>query len=168
MTKYIKNSFATFDKNELSILINFHQMNSPEFTPHHLFCFVYIGFAHLSNETMTEEIIEEIERKIASWMNVNPSNIVEFNRVLHETYDWYNGLKKNEKLANVLKVAKSINEIKGFTIENKKTFLSDIRDIAVADGRFSKDEKNMHDMIAKEMGINIMTTDKEIQKKIGF
>jgi len=168
LTKYIKNSFATFDKNELSILINFHQMNSPEFTPHHLFCFVYIGFAHLSNETMTEEIIEEIERKIASWMNVNPSNIVEFNRVLHETYDWYNGLKKNEKLANVLKVAKSINEIKGFTIENKKTFLSDIRDIAVADGRFSKDEKNMHDMIAKEMGINIMTTDKEIQKKIGF
>ena len=73
-----------------------------------------------------------------------------------------------EKLANVLKVAKSINLIEGFTIENKKTFLSDIRDIAVADGRFSQDEKNMHDMIAKELGINIMTTDKDIQKKIGF
>ena len=143
-------------------------MNSTKFTPHHLFCFVYIGFAHLSNKTMTKEIIDEIERKIASWMNVSPANIVEFNRVLQETYDWYNGLKKDEKLANVLKAAKSINEIKGFTIENKKTFLSDIRDIAVADGRFSEDEKNMHDMIAKELGINIMTTDKDIQKKIGF
>jgi len=143
-------------------------MDKTQATPHHLFCFVYIGFAHLSNDTMTEEIVEEIERKIASWMNVNPSNIVEFNRVLHETYDWYNNLKSEEKLANVLKVAKSINLIEGFTIENKKTFLSDIRDIAVADGRFSQDEKNMHDMIAKELGINIMTTDKDIQKKIGF
>lgn len=143
-------------------------MNPSQHTPHHLFCFVYIGFAHLSNDTMTEEIVDEIERKIASWMNVNPNNIVEFNRVLHETYDWYNNLKREEKLANVLKVAKSINEIKGFNTENKKTFLSDIRDIAVADGRFSEDEKNMHDMIAKELGINIMTTDKNIQKKIGF
>ena len=143
-------------------------MNNIQYTPHHLFCFVYIGFAHLSNNTMTDEIVAEIERKIASWMNVNPSNIVEFNRVLDETYEWYNGLKNNDKLANVLKVAKSINEIKGFTKENKKTFLSDIRDIAVADGSFSKDEKNMHDMIAKELGINIMTTDKDIQKKIGF
>ena len=143
-------------------------MNISQYTPHHLFCFVYIGFAHLSNNTMSDEIVAEIERKIASWMNVNPSNIVEFNRVLHETYDWYNGLKNEAKLAHVLKVAKSINEIKGFSIENKKTFLSDIRDIAVADGSFSKDEKNMHDMIAKELGINIMTTDKDIQKKIGF
>ena len=143
-------------------------MNKTTATPHHLFCFVYIGFAHLSNDTMTEQIIEEIERKIASWMNVSPSNIVEFNRVVHETYDWYNSLGRDEKLGTVLTVAKSINEIKGFNIENKKTFLSDIRDIAVADGFFSEDEKNMHDMIAKELGINIMTTDKEIQKKIGF
>ena len=143
-------------------------MNKTTATPHHLFCFVYIGFAHLSNDTMTEKIIDEIERKIASWMNVSPSNIVEFNRVVDETYDWYNSLSRDEKLGTVLTVAKSINEIKGFNLENKKTFLSDIRDIAVADGFFSEDEKNMHDMIAKKLGINIMTTDKEIHKKIGF
>ena len=143
-------------------------MNKNKPTPHHLFCFVYIGFSHLSNDTITEEIIEEIERKIASWMNVNPTNIVEFNKVIQESYDWYNSLKSDEKLGTVLNVAKSINEITGFNVENKKTFLSDIRDIAVADGRFSEDEKNMHDMIAKELGINIMTTEKDIQKKIGF
>jgi tellurite resistance protein len=143
-------------------------MNKNKPTPHHLFCFVYIGFSHLSNDTITEEIIEEIERKIASWMNVNPTNIVEFNKVIQESYDWYNSLKSDEKLGTVLNVAKSIKEITGFNVENKKTFLSDIRDIAVADGRFSEDEKNMHDMIAKELGINIMTTEKDIQKKIGF
>ena len=143
-------------------------MNTNKPTPHHLFCFVYIGFSHLSNDTITEEIIEEIERKIASWMNVNPTNIVEFNKVIQESYDWYNSLKSDEKLGTVLNVAKSIKEITGFNVENKKTFLSDIRDIAVADGRFSEEEKNMHDMIAKELGINIMTTEKDIQKKIGF
>lgn len=143
-------------------------MNKNQPTPHHLFCFVYIGFAQLSNDTITEVMIEEIERKIAAWMNVSPTNIIEFNQVIHETYDWYNSLKSDEKLEAVLKVAKSINEISGFNVENKKTFLSDIRDIAVADGSFSEDEKNMHDMIAKELGINIMTTDKDIQKKIGF
>ena len=143
-------------------------MNTNKPTPHHLFCLVYIGFSHLSNDTITEEIIAEIERKIASWMNVNPTNIVEFNKVIQESYDWYNSLKSDEKLGTVLNVAKSIKEITGFNVENKKTFLSDIRDIAVADGRFSEDEKNMHDMIAKELGINIMTTEKDIQKKIGF
>tara|TARA_B110000977_G_C11065015_1_gene487467 strand:+ start:2253 stop:2684 length:432 start_codon:yes stop_codon:yes gene_type:complete len=143
-------------------------MNENQLTPHHLFCFVYVGFAHLSNASITDHIIEEIERKIASWMEVNPSNVVAFNRVLKETYDWYHSLKGEEKLKTVFKVAKSINKIEGFGTENKKTFLSDIRDIAVADGRFNHDEKNMHDMIAKELGINIMTTDKIIQKKIGY
>jgi 3-oxoacyl-[acyl-carrier-protein] synthase III len=47
--------------------------------------------------------------------------------------------------------------------DNEKITVEDIENIF-----FSEDEKNMHDMIAKELGINIMTTDKEIQKKIGF
>lgn len=143
-------------------------MNTNQLTPHHLFCFVYLGFAHLSNDNITEAVIEEIERKVATWMDVNPSNIVEFNRILHEASNWYNNLQDQERMATVLQVAKSINELEGLTIENKKTFLSDIRDIAVADGRFSETEKHMHDIIARELGINVMTTDKDIKKKIGF
>lgn len=143
-------------------------MNINQLTPHHLFCFVYIGFAQLSNESISEVVIEEIQRKIATWMNVSPSNIVEFNRVLQETSNWYNSLEESERLSTVLEVAKSINTIEGFGIEYRKTFLSDIRDIAVADGRFSDAEKNMHDRIAKELGINVMTIDKDIQRKIGF
>jgi len=65
-------------------------------------------------------------------------------------------------------VAKAINQIEELTLENKKTFLSDIRDIAVVDGRFNETEKHMHDIIARELGINEMTTDKDIKKKIGF
>jgi len=143
-------------------------MNSSQHTSYHLFCFVYLGFAHLSNENLSEKVMEEIERKVALWMDVNPGNIVEFNRILHETSDWYNSLKSEERLETVLEIAKSIKNIEGFTLENRKAFLSDIRDIAVADGRFSSTEKQMHDIIGRELGINIMTTDKNIKKKLGF
>lgn len=145
-----------------------NQMDSKQLTSYHLFCFVYIGFAQLSSENLSEQVIEEIERKVARWMEVNPSNIVEFNKILHETSDWYNNLEPEHKLKTVLEVAKSIKDIEGFTLENRKSFLSDIRDIAVSDGRFSSEEKHMHDIIGKELGINIMTTDKDIKKKLGY
>ena len=143
-------------------------MNINQRTPYHLFCFVYLGFAQLSNENLSEKVMEEIERKVALWMNVNPNNIVEFNRILHESSDWYNSLKSENRLETVLEIAKSIKNIEGFTMENRKAFLSDIRDIAVADGRFSSPEKQMHDIIGRELGINIITSEKTIKKKLGY
>ena len=143
-------------------------MNTSNQTPYHLFCFVYLGFAQLSNKDFIEKEIEEIQKKIAIWMDVNPSNIIEFNKIMDETINWYQGIRESEKLNSVLEIARQINEIKGFTLENKKTFLSDIRDIAVADGRFNSEEKHLHDRIAKELGINMMTIEKNRRKKLGY
>ena len=143
-------------------------MNTSNQTPYHLFCFVYLGFAQLSNKDFIEKEIEEIQKKIAIWMDVNPSNIIEFNKIMDETINWYQGIRESEKLESVLEIARHINEIKSFTLENKKTFLSDIRDIAVADGRFNSEEKHLHDRIAKELGINMMTIEKNRRKKLGY
>ena len=143
-------------------------MNTSNQTPYHLFCFVYLGFAQLSNKDFIEKEIEEIQKKIAIWMDVNPSNIIEFKKIMDETINWYQGIRESEKLNSVLEIARQINEIKGFTLENKKTFLSDIRDIAVADGRFNSEEKHLHDRIAKELGINMMTIEKNTRKKLGY
>tara|TARA_Y100000589_G_scaffold256898_1_gene246105 strand:- start:531 stop:962 length:432 start_codon:yes stop_codon:yes gene_type:complete len=143
-------------------------MNTSNQTPYHLFCFVYLGFAQLSNKDFIEKEIEEIQKKIAIWMDVNPSNIIEFKKIMDETINWYQGIRESEKLNSVLEIARQINEIKGFTLENKKTFLSDIRDIAVADGRFNSEEKHLHDRIAKELGINMMTIEKNRRKKLGY
>jgi uncharacterized tellurite resistance protein B-like protein len=107
-------------------------------------------------------------KKIAIWMDVNPSNIIEFKKIMDETINWCQSIKENERLESVLEIARRINGIEGFTLENKKTFLSDIRDIAVADGRFNSDEKHLHDRIAKELGINMMTIDKNTRKKLGY
>ncbi len=143
-------------------------MNTSNQTPYHLFCFVYLGFAQLSNKDFIEKEIEEIQKKIAIWMDVNPSNIIEFKKIMDETINWYQGIRESEKLESVLEIARHINEIKSFTLENKKTFLSDIRDIAVADGRFNSEEKHLHDRIAKELGINMMTIEKNRRKKLGY
>ena len=143
-------------------------MNTSNQTPYHLFCFVYLGFAQLSNTDFIEKEIEEIQKKIAIWMDVNPSNIIEFKKIMDETINWYQGIRESEKLESVLEIARHINEIKSFTLENKKTFLSDIRDIAVADGRFNSEEKHLHDRIAKELGINMMTIEKNTRKKLGY
>ena len=143
-------------------------MNTSNQTPYHLFCFVYLGFAQLSNKDFIEKEIEEIQKKIAIWMDVNPSNIIEFKKIMDETINWYQGIRESEKLESVLEIARHINEIKSFTLENKKTFLSDIRDIAVADGRFNSEEKHLHDRIAKELGINMMTIEKNTRKKLGY
>ena len=143
-------------------------MNTSNQTPYHLFCFVYLGFAQLSNKDFIEKEIDEIQKKIAVWMNLNPSNILEFKKIMDETINWYQGIRESEKLNSVLEIARQINEIKGFTLENKKTFLSDIRDIAVADGRFNSEEKHLHDRIAKELGINMMTIEKNRRKKLGY
>ena len=143
-------------------------MNTNNKSPYHLFCFVYLGFAQLSNKDFLEKEIDEIQKKIAIWMNLNPSNILEFNKIMDETIKWYQSIKENERLESVLEIARSMNAIESFTLENKKTFLSDIRDIAVADGRFNSDEKHLHDRIAKELGINMMTIDKNTRKKLGY
>ena len=143
-------------------------MNTKNQSPYHLFSFVYLGFAQLSNKDLIEKEIDEIKKKIAIWMNLNPSNILEFNKIMDETINWYQSIKENERLEYVLEIARHINSIEGFTLENKKTFLSDIRDIAVADGRFNSDEKHLHDRIAKELGINVMTIDKNTRKKLGY
>lgn len=143
-------------------------MNTNNQTTYHLFCFVYLGFAQISNKDFIEKEIKEIQKKIALWMDVNPSNILEFNRIMNETINWYQSIKENKKPESVLEIARRINGIEGFKLENKKTFLSDIRDIAVADGRFNSDEKHLHDRIAKELGINMMTIDKNTRKKLGY
>ena len=64
-------------------------MNTNNQSPYHLFCFVYLGFAQLSNKDFIEKEIDEIQKKIAIWMNVNPSNILEFNKIMDETINWY-------------------------------------------------------------------------------
>ena len=78
-------------------------------------------------------------------------------------------IPKKVKLTDaVLNISQSISNLEGFDEESRKSFLSDIRDIAVADGRFSDREKEMHDIIGRELGVNIMTVDKKKKGRLGY
>ena len=105
-------------------------------------------------------------KKITIWMNINPFNILEFNKIMDETINWYESIKENQRLESLLEIARRINGIEGFKLKKIKKFLSNIRDIAVADSRFNSDEKHLHDRIAKELGINVMTIDKNTRKNL--
>ncbi len=145
-------------------------MKADRITPFHLINFLYIGFAHLTDGKITDSEYAEIQKNSAKWFKVDFTNISLFNQILEETTQWYNGIEsENEKYQTLLEIATQLGQLKDLTQDNKKELLSNIRDIAVADGRFGDSEKRMHDVIGKKLGVNIMTSDdQEINRKIGF
>ena len=59
-------------------------MNTNNLSPYHLFCFEYLGFAQLIyNDLLKKKLIKS--KKIAIWLNLNPSNVFEFNAIIDET-----------------------------------------------------------------------------------
>ena len=53
-------------------------------------------------------------KKIAIWMNLNPSNILEFNKIMDETINWYQSIKEKERLESLLEITRHINGNRGF------------------------------------------------------
>ncbi len=145
-------------------------MKADRITPFHLINFLYIGFAHLTDGQITDKEYAEIQKSSAKWFKVDYSNISLFNQILEETTQWYNSIESdNEKYQTLLEIATQLGSLKELTKENKKDLLSNLRDIAVADGRFGDNEKRMHDVLGKNLGINIMTSDSQDKgRKIGF
>ncbi|MCT4665843.1 MAG: hypothetical protein N4A45_11480 [Flavobacteriales bacterium] len=136
---------------------------------HYLFV-LYLGYAHLTDRKVTEEEGAEIQKKAAKWFKVDFNNIHVFNKIMMESTNWYNSLKTDEeKYQLLMQVSEGLGKVQDLDLNTRKDILSDLRDIAVTDGRFSDSEKQLHDLIGKNLGINIMTTDdKETNRKLGF
>ena len=47
-------------------------------------------------------------------MNLNPSNILEFNKIMDETINWYQSIKEKERLESLLEITRHINGNRGF------------------------------------------------------
>lgn len=140
-----------------------------EITPYHMITFIYMGFAHLPDGEITKEESDEIEQKVARWMKVSYKNINAYNDVVSQTSEWYNSMPDEEKVSTLLNMAATLRKQEFMTEEHCKDLMSDLRDIAVADGRFGEKEKQLHDMVAKEFGINVLTAQEPKKRKsIGF
>lgn len=140
-----------------------------EITPYHMITFIYMGFAHLPDGKISKEESKEIEQKVARWMKVSYKNINTYNDVVSQTSEWYNSMPDEEKISTLLNMAATLHKQEFMTEEHCKDLMSDIRDIAVADGRFGEKEKHLHDMVAKEFGINVLTAQEPKKRKsIGF
>jgi uncharacterized tellurite resistance protein B-like protein len=141
-----------------------------ELTVYHYLFVLYIGYAHLADRKITEEEGIEIQQKAAKWFKVDHTNIHIFNKIMMEATNLYNSTQKDEeKYALLIQVSEALGNVKELDVETRKDILSDLRDIAVADGRFAESEKQLHDLIGKNLGINIMTADKkQVNRKLGF
>ncbi|MGB0998844.1 MAG: hypothetical protein ACPGVE_00740 [Flavobacteriales bacterium] len=145
-------------------------MDQKQATVYHYIFILYLAYAHLTDRKVSEEEGVEVQKKSAKWFKVNHNNIHIFNKIMMEATAWYNATKDDRgKYELLMNVTKTLAQIKEIDINARKDILSDLRDIAVADGRFGEEEKSLHDLIGKELGINILTADKnETNRKLGF
>ena len=149
-------------------------MENPTFF--HLLTYLYIGFTKLSNNDVSLDHEMAIKRKIAQWMDLSFRNVDQYEMVMRETLEWFNSVQEERQeqedqekfffeIANVLTKNENVDQFMLTRI------LSEIRDIAVANGKFQQEEKVLHDKLAASMGINISTIDdhcgplKEIPKQ---
>ena len=55
-------------------------------------------------------------------MNLNPSNILEFNKIMDESINCYQSIKEKERLESLLEITRHINGIEGLHLKIKKRF----------------------------------------------
>ncbi len=132
-------------------------MKNPTF--YHLLTFLYIGFAKVSNNEIP--LIQEfsIKRKIAEWLDLSFRNVDQYEIIMRESLEWFNGIDEKEQRAHVLLIAQQIAGTDTVDEIVVRKVLSEIRDIAVSTGLFDQSEKLLHDEIAAAMGISIKTID---------
>lgn len=131
-------------------------MENPTF--YHLLAFLYIGFGKLSNNDIPLEQEMAIKRKIAQWMDLSFRNVDQYEMVMRQTLEWFNSVKDKPKDA-LMSVAATIAKLDNIDDIMLKKILSEVRDVAVSNGKFDQGEKVLHDEIAATMGINIVTID---------
>ncbi|MBD79419.1 MAG: hypothetical protein CL840_10900 [Crocinitomicaceae bacterium] len=132
----------------------------------HLIAFLYIGFAKLSNNEIPIEEEMAIKRKIAEWLDLSYKNVDQYEMVMRETLEWFNSVDEKIKEDQLMAVAGQIAGNENMDIVNIKRVLSEIRDIAVSNGKFDRGEKKLHDKIAAVMGVSIVTVDEDCAEPV--
>jgi len=125
----------------------------------HQLAFLYIGFGQLSNNDIPLEQEMAIKRKIAEWIDLSYKNVDQYEMVMRESLSWFNTIDNEKKEEKLMKVADEITSNDHMDPVMIKKVLSEIRDIAVSNGKFDQGEKKLHDKIAARMGVNIVTAD---------
>ena len=94
-----------------------------------------------------------------NWMGVDPEKDDEFEKfkkVWDESFKWFQSQgNKKAHLKELSDVGEHIASLDNFSEVDRKQFLSDLRDIACADGVFDQGEKEWHDIAAQQLGIDV-------------
>ena len=152
--------------------------NKTNLTPLHCIFYIYQTFAYGSDGKLTDKEKQSITNFMYRWVGQNQEKMLQ---IINETLAWSKENIKTykEQIGSMVSMVEFLKEQKEFSVNRREFFLMDIRHIARADGNFSDEEKQWHDMLAKalEMEIRISKdSHQDIQgslkkvkrKKIGF
>ncbi|MEN8122061.1 MAG: TerB family tellurite resistance protein [Bacteroidota bacterium] len=132
-------------------------MNLIKLTSTHYFGFLYLAFAHLTDGKYVREEQLTIWKLITKWTG---SQITkgEFACVMDDVMDWYKRTMNQEEFEEeVFDIARRINEYVWFDKEKKIESLKDLKEIALADNKYIKNEKLWIKKIAQIWEIDLRT-----------
>ncbi len=147
-------------------------------SPLHCILFIYQSFAYTTDGVLAEEEKKMIGHAMFRWTG---SDEKQTNTIIEETLTWAKENIKTgkEQVETMISMIEFLKNQESFDLPKREYFLMDIRNIARSDGKFLDAEKKWHDMMSKQLGVEIKIStesddaieeslEKVEKRKIGF
>jgi len=119
-------------------------------TPLHAMNFLYLTFAHSTDDDLSQEEFNTIVTQLKKWDSKNPELI---DSVVKETMNWY---KSYDDWDNTLQdCVECINILSEFPDNMRKLILEDLIEVAKADGEIKEEEIKFFNNVANRWKIEI-------------
>jgi len=108
----------------------------------HYFGFLYLAFAHYTDGKYTHEEQLAVWKSVRNW-TLSEISGAEFAHIMDEVMEWYKHTMTQEGFEEeIFDIARRINEYSWFDKGKKLNSLKDLKEIALADEKFIKNERN--------------------------
>ena len=119
----------------------------------HYFGFLYVAFAHKTDNIYTSEERIAVWKLVKKWSE-RSLQINEFSKIMDEVMALYKNYILNDEFEeNIMYIAKNISEYSWFTENKKLESLKDLHEIALSDNKYLRTEKKWIKKIAEIWGI---------------
>lgn len=135
-------------------LQNYNKMKQIQTTPIHCLAFLYLAFAHQTDGELDSAERTAIWKRMIGWLDKEITR-VEFAKTMDETIEWYQSkMLDNAIVEDVYDIAERLTEFEWFNKKKRIDSLRDLQMIAMADNKFTDNEKKWIKQIAQIWGVS--------------
>ena len=158
----ITNKFVSIKINICYFCQKYNIMSQIKLSCAHYFGFLYVAFAHKTDNIYTREEQIAVWKLVKKWSERN-LQINEFTQTMDEVMILYKNYILNDDFEeNIMYIAKNINDYDWFNDNKKLESSKDLHEIALADNKFLRNEKKWIKKIAEIWEIDIIKVEKNI------